>query len=185
MAKTKEQKKKIIDGLKDKIKKAKSIIFTKFNGLEVKENEELRHELRDENSEYYVAKKTLLSLVLKDEKIEGLENFDLKNMEGQIAAVFGYGDEIIPAKVLDKFRKGHPNLKANKEDKIEFIAGILENKLIDAEKVMALAQLPSKLELYAKMVGSLNAPISGLVNSLAGNLRNLVYVLKAIEKNKV
>ncbi len=174
MAKSKEQKKQIVESLIDKIERSKSIIFTKFSGLQVKENEELRKELKKENSEYYVAKKTLLDLAFK--KFE-VENLDVKSLEGQLAAVFGYEDEVMPAKVVDKFAK-------DKEGKIEFLGGVLKNKFISAEEVKSLAKLPSKVELYAKIVGSLNAPISGFVNVLAGNLRNLVYVLKAIEEKK-
>ena len=174
MAKSKEQKKQILENLTTKIQNSKSVIFTKFSGLKVKENEELRKQLKEEESEYYVAKKTLLDLAFRDFKIEGL---DVRSFEGQVAAVFGFKDEVTPAKVVDKFAKG-------KEDKIEFLGGILENKFISSEEVKNLAKLPSKDELYAKVVGSLNAPISGFVNALAGNLRNLVYVLKAIEEKK-
>ncbi len=174
MAKTKEQKKQILNMLIEKIGKAKSIIFTKFNGLTVKENEELRNKLRSEDSEYYVAKKTLMDLAFKDKQISGLE---IKKFSGQIATIFSYEDEVSPARIVGKFKK-------DKEGKIEFIAGILGNKLMSEAEVSELAKLPTKQEFYAKVVGSINAPVSGLVNVLAGNLRSLVYVLKAVgEKN--
>jgi len=67
---------------------------------------------------------------------------------------------------------------------VSFLGGILEGKFLSKEEVLALAKLPSKQELYAKVVGSLNAPISGFVNVLAGNIRGLVNVLKAIEEKK-
>ena len=174
MPKTKEQKKQILGALTDKIGKSKSIVFTKFNKLGVEENEDLRKELRRENGEYYVAKKTLINLAFKESKIGDL---DIKNFPGQVAVVFGFGDEVAPAKIIDKFKSEH-------EDKVDFLGGILENKFIDAGQVSELAKLPSREELFAKIVGSINAPISGFVNALAGNLRNLVYVLKAIENKK-
>lgn len=176
MPKTKEQKRTILKQLNDKIAKAKSIIFTKYSSLTVKENEDLRLRLRQENNEYYVAKKTLFGLALKDKAIAGL---DIKKFEGQIAAIFGYSDEVSPAKIVGQFKKDK-----DKEGKIEFIGGILENKYIGMSEVANLATLPSKQELYAKIVGSINAPVSGLVNALAGNLRNLVGVLKAIGDKK-
>ena len=175
----------MLENLKDKIKKSKSIIFTKFDGLGVKENEELRNKLRAENSEYLVTKKTLLDLAFKDNKID---NLDVKKFNGQIAAVFGFEDEVAPAKIVDEFKDELS--KAGKEpadkagEKIDFICGILEGKYLDANEVGALAKLPSKQELYAKIVGSINAPVSGLVNALAGNMRNLVYVLNNIKDNK-
>lgn len=174
MPKTKEQKKNILADIEDKISRAKSVVFANFKGLGVKENEELRTKLKFENSEYYVAKKTLLGLAYKN---KGIDSLDIDNFSGQVATVFGYDDEVAPAKIIDQFKKDN-------QDKIDFIGGILEGKYIDAEKVGSLAKLPSKIELYAKLVGSINAPVSGLVNVLAGNLRNLVYVLKAIEEKK-
>jgi len=176
MPKSKEQKQEILRDLTNKTERAKSVVFVKFSRLGVKENEELRKELKKEEGEYYVAKKTLMDLAFKNLKIEGL---DVKGFEEQIAAVFGYQDEVSPAKTVDNFKK-----KLEEKDKLEFLGGILENKYIDAGKVEELAGLPSKQELYAKIVGSINAPVSGFVNALAGNLRNLVYVLKAIEENK-
>ncbi|MDO8667947.1 MAG: 50S ribosomal protein L10 [bacterium] len=176
MPKTREQKKVILDELVDKIAKAKSIIFTRYNGLTVKDNEELRGKLRQENNEYYVAKKTLFSLALKDKAIVGL---DIRKFVGQVAAVLGYSDEVSPAKIVGQFKKAK-----EKEGKIEFIGGILEGKYLDAIEVANLAELPSKQELYAKIVGSINAPVSGLVNVLAGNFKKLVYALSAIKEKK-
>lgn len=176
MPKTKEQKRTILKELSDKISKAKSIIFTKYNALTVKENEDLRIKLRKENNEYYVAKKTLFGLAFKDKAISGL---DIKSFGGQIAAIFGYEDEVSPAKIVGRFKKDK-----DKEGKIEFIGGILENKYLCADEVSNLAILPSKNELYGKIVGSINAPVSGFVNVLAGNIRNFVNVLKAVADKK-
>ena len=172
MAKTREQKKEILKSLMEKIDQAKSVVFTSFNGLGVKDNEDLRKRLKQEDGEYCVVKKTLLDLAFRDKKIDNLE---VKDFTGQIAAVFGYGDEVSPAKIVDEFKKDH-------EEKISFVGGILEGKYLAPEEVNALAKLPGRQELYAKLVGSINAPVSGLVNALAGNLRNLVYVLSAIEE---
>lgn len=175
MPKNKIQKGEIFRNLSEKIKKSKSIVFAGFNALGVKDNEALRDKLRNEKSEYYVAKKTLINLALKENKLD----IDVRNFDGKVAAVFSYEDEVAPAKILGNFRKDK-----DKENRIFFLGGILEGKLLSKDQVEALAKLPSKTELYAKMVGSLNAPISGFVNALAGNLRNLVNVLKAIEEKK-
>jgi len=174
MPKTKEQKKEIFRNLIAKLDKSKSTIFVNFKGLGVKENEELRNKLREEKNEYYVAKKTLIDLAVKE---SGIKNMNTREFNGQVAAVFGYEDEVSPAKIIDEFNK-------KIENKLEFVGGILEGEFINDSKVYELAKLPSKQELYAKVVGSLNAPISGFVNALSGNLRNFVYVLKAIEEKK-
>jgi large subunit ribosomal protein L10 len=175
MPKNKRQKEEIFRNLKEKIKKSKSIVFASFDGLGVKDNEYLRNKLQDENGEYYVAKKTLINLALKDNKID----VNVRNFTGKLATIFSYEDEIAPAKIIGAFRKNK-----EKAEKICFLGGILDGKLLSKEEVESLSELPSKTELYAKVVGSINAPISGLVNVLAGNLRNLLTVLKAIEEKK-
>ena len=175
MPKNKIQKQEIFRNLSERIKKSKSIVFAGFNALTVKDNENLRAQLRKENSEYYVAKKTLMNLAFKENKLD----INVREFDGKVAAVFAYEDEVAPAKILGNFRK-----EKDKDTKIFFLGGILDGKLMSKADVEALAKLPSKPELYARLVGSMNAPISGLVNALAGNLRNLVYVLKAIEEKK-
>ena len=175
MPKTKLQKQEILRDLANKIDKAKSVVFAKFDGLEVKDNEDLRKKLKESDSEYYVAKKTLINLAFKENK--NMPKVDVNQLDGKIATIFGYEDEVAPAKAIAEFQKNH-------EEVIDFMGGILENRFISAEEVTALSKLPSRNELYAKIVGSINAPVSGFVNALAGNLRNLVYVLKAVETKK-
>lgn len=174
MPKNKEQKGEILRTLKRKVGESKSIVFAKYDALTVKENEELRKQLKAENNEYLVAKKTLIDIALKENNIEGV---DAKKLEGKVAIVFSFSDEVASAKIIDGFRKTH-------EGKIDFVGGVLENRFLSAAEVNSLAKLPSKHELYGRLVGTLNAPISGFVNVMAGNLRGLVTVLKAIEEKK-
>lgn len=174
MPKSKVQKGEILRDLDEKIKKSKSIVFASFDALEVKDNEELRHNLKQEKGEYYVSKKTLLDLAFKNNKLEG---FAIKDFPGKVAAIFAYEDEISPAKVVFNFRKTH-------DGKIDFVGGILDGKVLNKEEIEKIAVLPGRQELYAKLVGSMNAPISGFVNVLAGNMRGLVTVLKAISDKK-
>lgn len=174
MPKSKTQKLATLEVLNEKIGKAKSVVFASFHGLPVKENEALRKELKLETSEYFVAKKTLLELAFKKAKFEGL---NLRKLTGQIAVIFGFGDEVAPAKLVAKYKK-------SSDGKLNFAGGILENKFLSVEEVTALSALPGREELYAKLVGSINAPVSGFVNVLAGNLRGLVTVLKAVGEKK-
>jgi large subunit ribosomal protein L10 len=174
MPKSKLQKAEVLRDLTAKIGRAKSIVFANFNALTVKDNEDLRQKLRAENSEYYVAKKTLMDKAFKDSQFT---DFNARELDGKVAAIFSYEDEVAPAKIVQGFRK-------DREDKIIFVGGILENRFITKAEVENLAKLPSKLELYAKLVGSINAPVSGFVNVLAGNLRGLVTALKAIADQK-
>lgn len=173
MPKTKVQKKEIISGLKGKLDEMKSAVFVNFSGIPVKEINELRNICRDENVGYVVAKKTLLKKVLGD---IGLTDIKDDNFSGEVATVIGFEDEIAPAKLISAFAKSH--------DKMKILGGVLEGLLIDEHKVKALAQLPSKQELIANVVGTIAAPLTGFVTVLSGNLRGLVYALNAIKDKK-
>jgi len=174
MAITKEQKKKIVEDLKDKIKKQKVMILVNFTGLKVKEFFELKKKLKSVNSQIKVIKKTLLNLVLKEvspDFSQGLAQF-----KTQIAIVFGFEDEISPAKVLHQFALGNQNLK--------ILAGYFEKRLRESEEIITLAQLPTKNELLANLVRNLSAPVSNFVNVLEANLKGLVFVLSKLKSNQ-
>src|SRR3989344_3450327 len=173
MPKTKAQKKEIIEVLKEKFKTMKSAVFVNFSGIPVKEINNLRNTCQEENVGYLVAKKTLFKKVLSESGYEGVQD---QKFEGEVAAVIGFEDEVAPAKLVSDFIKEH--------DKMKIIAGILEGSLIDENKIKALAKLPSKQELLAKAIGSIAAPLSGLVNVLQGNIRGLVYTFKAMSEKK-
>lgn len=173
MPKTRLQKKEILLSLADKFNKAKAVVFVNFKGLRVKEAEELRKLCRQEKVEIFVAKKTLVVKVLQE---KGLSEISAKSLPGELASVFGYEEAEVPAKVLAKFAKDHENLK--------MVAGIFEGKKIEVAMLQQLASLPSRQELLAKLVGSLQAPLSGLVRVLQGNLRSLVYIFHSLKEKK-
>ena len=167
---TRPQKEQVVKDLSAKIKDGKVLIFSDYAGTTVAKMKDLRNELRKTDSSYKITKKKLINLALKDAGIEA----SVLDLEGQIGIAIGKGDEVTAAKVLAKFAKENKNFK--------ILQGVLENKVISGKEVMSLATLPSKDELLAKLVGTINAPISGFVNALAGNLKNLVGVLKAISE---
>lgn len=169
---TREQKNKIVKDLAEKIKDSKAVVFSDFKGLSVKDMTALRRDLRKEGVEIGVIKKTLINIALKEAGIE----IDVKKLEGQVSIAVSAKDEVAAAKIIAKMAKANENLK--------IVGGLLGIKELTAEEVNALAKLPSKEELLAKLVGTLNAPISGLVNVMAGNLRGLVNVLNAIKEAK-
>lgn len=169
---TKEQKKSIVKDLAEKLKNSKAVVFSDYKGLAVKDMMALRGELRKEGIDLKVAKKTLINLALKD---AGLE-IDARKFEGQVALAISSQDEVAAAKIIAKTAKANENLK--------IIGGILGTKELSMEETKALSAIPGKQELLAKLVGTLNAPVSGFVNVLVGNLRGLVQVLKAVAENK-
>lgn len=165
MALTKVQKQKVVKELTEKIEKQKSIVFFNFAGLKVKDISALRKKMKADGSELKVAKKTLLALALKK---AGLD-FDIKILKGEVGLAFGFKDELTPAKLCYQFSQEKPNLK--------ILAGFFERKPRDASEIIALAQIPSRKELLAKLLGSVSAPISNFVYSLQYNLKGLIYVL--------
>lgn len=171
MVLTRQQKQKIIKDLIEKIESQKMMIFVDFTGLKVKDLSNLRKRLKAADSELKIAKKTLLNLALKGKGIE----IELKKLGREIAVVFGYKEEILPAKIVYQFALANPNLK--------ILGGFLEDKFREVDEIVELAQLPSQEELLTKLVGSISAPISNFVNVLRGNLRNLVYILSQIKVN--
>lgn len=173
MPKTKEQKQQTVQELAENIKKAKAIVLADFKGLKVKEITALRRELKQKDIDCAVVKKTLMNLAFKESGID----FDAKKLLGHIIGVnFSQADEVAPAKILAAFAKAHEAMK--------ILGGFLESKFIEAGQVKALAALPTKQELLARVAGSLQAPLSGLVRVMAGNIRGLLTVLSAYKDKK-
>jgi len=172
MAKTKQQKEELLSQLEGLIDDAKSAVFVNNKGINAEDTVTIRQKLFSQGSKYIVPKKTILKIALQNKKI----NIDGMEFEGAVNAVFNLDDE------LEGIKTVHDIAKAS--ESMDVIGGIFENKIVDKTVVTKLANMPSRDELRAKMVGSINAPVSGFVNSLAGNLRNLVGVINAIKESK-
>lgn len=169
---TREQKKEIVNNLAQEIKDSKAVVLVDYKGLSVKGMTELKRELKKENSNLKVIKKNLIAVALEKAGIE----MDVKSLEGQMAISIANEDEVSSAKIIDKFAKTNEG--------VQILGGLLGEKAMDHKEVKALAKLPSKEELLAKLVGSLKSPMSGFVNVLKGNQRSLVYALRAIADSK-
>ena len=173
MAITKEKKEEILKDLADKFGRAKAVYFSDYSGLSVKQMGELRKKLRNEGSDYLVAKKTLMRLSVKKASLPELPD---ELMEGPVGAAFGYEDVVVPVKVLNDFSKEF--------NALNILGGLVEGKYITKEEAIELAKLPSRDELLAKLVGALKAPISGFHGVLSGVLRNFVGVVSAYQEKK-
>ena len=110
--------------------------------------------------------------ILKNKSIK----IDESVLDKQTALAFGYEDEVEPNRIVYQFKK--------ENDKLEILGAIVDHEFVDAESVKSLALMPSREELYAKVVGSIAAPISGFINVLTGNLRGLVSVLKQYQEQE-
>lgn len=152
--------------------RTKAMVIAEYRGLDVKEITELRKKTREAGVEFKVYKNTLTARAARESNINGLEPY----LEGPNGFAFGYDDPVAPAKVLSDFAKNHEELVIK--------GGVIEGKAIDANSVKALAELPSREVLLSQVLRGMQAPISGLVNVLQGSIRNLVYALEAVRKQK-
>lgn len=166
-----EKKKQIVNSLTERISESVSIVFADYRGLTVEQDTELRRALREADVEYNVVKNSLTRFAAKNSGYEEL----VEHLTGPVAMATS-SDPVAPAKVLHEYSKKFNNL--------ELKVGVLEGKIIDVEGIKAIATLPSKEELVAKVLGGLNAPISGFVNVLNANIRGLVVALNAIAEQK-
>lgn len=176
MAVIRPEKQAAIATLKEKLSTAKGAVLVDYRGLTVAQDTKLRRKLREAGVEYRVVKNTLTNLAAKEAGIEGLEVY----LEGTTALAVSATDPVAPAKILSEFQK-----EIGKTVKtFQIKAGVLEGKVIDANGVKALADLPSREVLLAKVAGTMQAPISGLVSVMAGTIRKFVYAVDAVRQQK-
>ncbi len=172
MSASQEARKELSKVIKEKIQEAKSVVFVKFSGLTVAEDTELRNEFRKNNVEYKVYKNTLIRYALHD---LGITDFD-DDLNGPTSVAFGT-DETGAAKVVMQAAKKY-------ENKVVVKSAYVEGGKVDEAGVKSLAAMPSKEELIAKMLGSLQAPISNFVGVLSAMPRSLVIALNAVAEKK-
>jgi len=173
MAKTRSQKASEVSAFVEALHAGKSVIFADLSSVKVNDANKFRRAAEKESISVNLTKKTLLTLALKE---AGISAVDMKSLNGSVSMVVGLEDAVAPAKALEALRKDFEGVKV--------MGGLLDGVWMDAAQVKALAALPSKQELLGQVVATINAPISGFVNVLAGNLRNLVTVLGAIKDAK-
>ncbi|MCX6806523.1 MAG: 50S ribosomal protein L10 [Candidatus Berkelbacteria bacterium] len=165
MPKTREQKEQLLKSYEESLKKVKSIILTKFSGLKTKNLFELKDELLKKGINYKVIKNRIFNLALKGKKIE----IPSEILDEPLALAFSIEDEIEPAKIIYNFTK--------ENDKLEILGALTDGKFVTPDKIKALALLPGRQELYARLIRAINAPRYRLLNSLTYNPRVLINIL--------
>ncbi|MGC8659377.1 MAG: 50S ribosomal protein L10 [Desulfomonilaceae bacterium] len=169
-----EDKEKQVAWLRDQFQGAKAVVLMDFHGLTVSEMNALRSEVRTRGGAMKVLKNTLVRLAFKGTDVECLG----PDLHGTRAAVWTQNDDNVPnlAKSLVDFAKTHPNLA--------LIKGELQGQVFESSELDALAKLPSKEELLGRVLGTMIAPVSAFVGTLAAVPRSFLNVLKAIEEKK-
>lgn len=167
-----DQKKDIVAGIKSDIENSASLVLTAYKGLTVEEISDLRAKLAEVGGRFRVLKNTLVSRAVSGTNLEPLQ----EHLFGTTAVMFAGDDPVMPVKALAEFTKKH--------EKLEIKAGAIEGKPLSREQVIELSKLPTKEELLAKLLGSVNAPATNLVYALSGVVRKLVHAIEQIRQQK-
>lgn len=168
MADPRPEKVAVVDELEKRLRASPVIILTDYRGLTVDEIGALRGRLREANIEYRVAKNTLLAIAAERCGYRDLSRF----LSGPTAVVFGQDDPGLPARLLQEFIRQYR--------KLEIKGGVVSGEALDADSVRALALLPSRVELLARTIGMIQAPLRAVVTVLSGPARALVTALDAL-----
>lgn len=168
----KEQKAVTVNQLRDELGMSQAVFITDYMGLNVEKITQLRKSVKAAGGTYKVVKNTLLERASQDLPAHLLEN----SFAGPTAVAMAFKDPVAVAKILVDFAK--------ENEKLEIQTGVLGTQVMTAEDVQALAKMPGREQLLAQMLGSLQAPTTNFVGLMAAMLRQLLYVLSAIEKQK-
>lgn len=170
---TLKQKKDIVSILVEKFKKADGYYFVDFEGINVAKTIALRREFKKEGFEFKVSKNTLFIKALNE---IGNNVVPDDKFRGATAVVFGYGDPVKPARIIKEQvdKTQYPKLKA----------AVLEGVFYDGSKLKELSELPSKPDMIASIIGSLHAPITGIVGSINAVIRDVAYLVEEVAKKQ-
>ncbi len=166
------EKEQIVQEMSEKLSNTQAVFLADYRGIDVEQATQLRRELVQAGVEYKVIKNNLLKLAAQGTLAEGLQEF----CAGPTAIALAGADPVAPAKILSKFAK--------EIEAFELKAGVLSGKLMSVAEIGALAALPSREELLAKALSSMNAPVTNFVGTMAAIPRSLVQVLNAIGQQK-
>src|SRR5499427_11028528 len=173
MAVTRAKKIEQVEKLGKDLQKVSTVIVTTYTKLTVAQDYELRKVLRSSGAKYAVVKNTLAERAAKGTKVEGA----LKDLAGVTSIAYTDGDPVALAKALSKYAKDNPEFT--------FKAGVVEGRVISINEIKALATMPSKEEIYAKLLFLLNAPAQRLVTAMNAVGRDIaVVVSQGVEKKK-
>lgn len=167
-----EQKKEVIDGLKEEFAKTDTAALVDYRGLDCEQMTKLRCELKSTSAELKVVKNTLLKIASEGTSFEQLNDF----YQGPTAITFIREDPVDAAKVLMKYVKEFKTL--------EIKSGLLQGKFLDAASFAELSKLPSREILLSQLLSVMNGPIRGFATVLSGVPRGFVTVLSALRDQK-
>ncbi len=170
MALTKAKKQEVIDEVSELLKSSKMTVVAEYQGTSVKQLQALRRSAKENGSVVKVVKNRLVVQALKTSDL--YKDADMSNLTSQLLYAFNAEDEVAPAQKLDEFAKKNPTIK--------FVGAFTnEGVFIGADEVKALAKLPSKPQLIAGVINTLQSPVNNVMSGLKGNLHGLLDAVAA------
>jgi large subunit ribosomal protein L10 len=167
------EKSDVISEVKEMMEKSSAIFLTDYSGINVEDISDLRTQFRNEGVKYKVYKNTLFKRALEDSnKYERLAD----HLVGMTGFAFADDNPVAPAKIIKKY--------FDKHDKLSLKACYIDDEYFAGDRLTELASLPSKNELIASILGSINSPASRIVGAIAAVTRDLVSVIDEISKKK-
>jgi len=173
MALTRQQKEAQVTVLTEKMKNASSVIFAHYLGLTVSDISSLRANLRKEDAEMKVAKKTLIQLAAKNASAPDVSD---EMLPGDIACIFSYSEPTSGAGVAHKFAKDHPS--------IQLVGGIFSGKILSKDEALSLATIPGRLQLFGIFIGMIQSPLSSFVRGIGSPLTMFARAMSEYAKTK-
>jgi large subunit ribosomal protein L10 len=171
--KTKAQKQKDLEALTEQLSVSTSAMIVSFTKLTAAKDQEFRNQLREAGAKYQVVKNTIAKRAIKGTPFEQAEEF----FKGVTGIAWTDSDAVVLSKAVSKFVKANGDLYS-------FKAGVVDGKLYDQNQIEAIASLPSKEELMAKLLFIINAPAQRLATVIKAVPQNMAIVVKQIgEKN--
>ena len=162
-----------VEELGQELKKVSSLVIATYSKLTVAQDFELRKTLRSSGAKYRVVKNTLAALAAKGTPAEAA----LKDLSGVTSIAYTEGDPVALAKAISKYAKDNPEFS--------FKAGVVEGRVISIKEIQALATMPSKEEIYSKLLFLISAPAQRLVTVMNAVGKDLAVVInQGVEKQK-
>lgn len=161
-----------VQAITERIKAAQSIVLADFTGLSVLQMTQFRNQCREKQVECRVVKNRLARIACDDADMSVIKD----HLKGPTAIVFGPESQVEPAKIVVEFAKDN--------EAMEIKGGVVDGQYLDSTQIVALSKVPSRDELIAKMMGSINSPLTGLVGTIHGVTAALARTIDAVAKQK-
>lgn len=172
MPKTRSQKTELLEKYKEILKNKSGYLLVNSDKIDTTTVTKLKVQLKDVDANFAVVKNSIFKVALQETE----QPLQTQELDGPTALIYFEQDPTGPAKLLKQIQKENKLLDAK--------GGVFEGEFLSEERVMQLADIPSREVLLSQLLGSMSAPLTGFMNAITGNVRGLTMVLKGISEKK-